>query len=298
VALTHPGTRKTLAAYGLLVPVLLLLTLIILIPSLWAAAMSLTNYRLGQALRYVGFDNYRFIFSDPQFWRSAVVTLKFVVASVALQMLLGLGISLLLAAQFFGQRLWIALTLVPVAVTPSVSGTMWRYLLDFNIGPINYFVHQLGFERQMWLASETLALWVVVLVYVWESIPYVFLFLYPARITFPKSMYEAARIDGASPFQCFRFVTMPQLKPIFLVAMVFRTIFAFRTFGIVWNLTEGGPIGATEILAIYLYRQGFKYWRFGSAAAVAILLLAFTVVISGYQIRTLQRNVFVSEKRK
>lgn len=284
--------RRVRTAYALLAPVLALLFFVILLPELWSIFLSFTNYRLGRPLEIVGLENFGYLFDDDRFWSSMVITLVFVVASVAIQMVVGLLVSLLLAQRFRLQRLWIALIMAPIAVTPSVAGTIWRYLLDFNIGPLNYISQQLGLGRHPWLASDTLTLWVVIGVYVWQSVPYVFLFLYPARITFPETLYEAARIDGATSMQSFRHITMPLLRPVFLVALVFRTIFAFRTFGIIWNLTEGGPVGSTEILSIYLFREGFRYWRFGSAAAVAVIIMIFTLLVAGFQIRTMQKTMF------
>jgi ABC-type sugar transport system permease subunit len=269
-----------------------LLVLIVFIPEVWALVLSFTDYRLGHPLRFVGFRNFAYVFSDVRFWQALIKNFLFVFVVVALQMLLGLLISLLLARQFPFQRVWLALILAPIAISPAVAAVMWRYLLNFNIGPINYILQIFGLKRLMWLSNPSLAFVSIIVVYVWQTTPNVVLLLYPARITFPQTLYEAASIDGANPWQQFQRITMPLLRPALYVALVFRIMIAFRTFGIVWTLTKGGPIRATELLAIYLFREGFKYWRFGTASAVAWVMLLFTILAASYQMRSMYKHMF------
>lgn len=287
--------HKVLSSYGLLFPAVLILLLIVFIPMVWVSALSFFNYRLGQQPRFVGFKNYLTIFTDTAFIRAIIQNVIFVLFSVAIQMSIGLGIALLFARPIRFKRLWIALLLAPLVMSPSVSSAIWKYLFDYNIGPFNYFLQMLGLPRLLWFASEKMALPTVILVNIWQAIPNVFLMLYPARISIDSTYYEAGLIDGATGFDAFRYITMPLLKQVFLMCLVFRTIFAFRTFGDVWNLTGGGPMGATEILAVYLYRQGFVYWKFGIASAVAVIILIFTFIISGYQIGRMQSS-FITKK--
>jgi multiple sugar transport system permease protein len=284
--------RDARIAFLLVTPVILLLVLIILIPEIFAFLISLTNYRLGRPLKFVRFSNFIRLFNDQRFWFALGRNLVFVVVSVTFQMLIGLAVSLLLAKRFPFQRFWVALVIAPIAVTISVAAVMWKYLLDYNIGPINYILQQAGLGRPMWLSNSLLALPAVILVYVWRETPNVILILYPARITFPETLYEAASIDGASPWQRFRHITLPLLRPALYVALVFRIIISFRAFGVVWTLTKGGPIRASELLAIYLFREGFKYWRFGSAAAVGWVMLLVTMLAAIYQMRSMYRNMF------
>jgi ABC-type sugar transport system permease subunit len=274
---------------------MLLLLLIVLLPELWAIVLSLMDYRLGQPIRFIGFGNYGRILSDGQFWSSVYRNLLFTVAAVGSQMLLGLAIALLLATTFNMQRLWVSLILAPMAASPAVAAVTWKYLLNFNIGPINYLLESIGGERLQWLADPTLAMVSVILVYVWHSTPHVVLMLYPARMTFPTPLYEAARIDGAGRWKSFLYITLPLLRPALYVALVFRIMISFRVFGWVWTLTQGGPVGATEILPIYLYRQGFRYWRFGTAAAVAFIMLVLTLILASYQIRSMYKRMFQAD---
>jgi multiple sugar transport system permease protein len=182
-----------------------------------------------------------------------------------------------------------------MAVSPAISGVIWKYLLQFQIGPVNYLLEILGFERQQFLSSFTLALPSVIVMQAWTTIPRVFLFLYPARITFPEELYEAASIDGASGWQKFRYITFPLLKPVFMLCLVFRTMYTLRTFGAVWILTKGGPLGSTELLAIYMFKEGFQSWRLGAAASVAWIMLLITMVAASYQIYRMYQNVFIKD---
>lgn len=287
-------TRGSLFPFALVSPALILLVLIIFIPEIWAFVLSFTDYRLGHPLRFVGLRNFIFVFSDSRFWQAIIKNFLFVVVVVALQIFIGLLISLLLAKQFPFQRIWLSLILAPIAISPAVAAVMWRYLLNYNIGPVNYILQILGLNRLMWFSSPSLAFVSIIVVYVWQTTPNVVLLLYPARITFPQTLYEAASIDGANPWQQFQRITMPLLRPALYVALVFRIMIAFRTFGIVWTLTKGGPIRATELLAIYLYREGFKYWRFGTASAVAWVMLVLTMLAASYQMRSMYKNMFSS----
>lgn len=291
----YRATERTRSLWAslLLAPVFLLLLLIIFLPELWALAISFTNYRLGEPVRNVGLLNFEYFLTDPNFWNAVIVNIKFVIGAVAAQMLIGLGIALFLATQNFKWRyFWIAMVLAPMAVSPAVSSVIWRYLLDLNIGPINYLVEMMGFARVQWLTGVRVALFSVIMVEVWLAIPHVILFLYPARITFPQELYDAAEVDGATTWQKFRYITFPLLRPAFFLALVFRLIITIRAFGVVWLLTQGGPIRNTELLAIYMFKEGFENWRFGSAAAIAWAMLVITMLISSYMIYLMYRNAF------
>ncbi len=286
--------RKSYQGLLLITPVILILVLIIFLPTLWALKISFYNYRLGEPeMTFVGFRNYVDVLMDSDFlwafWRNII----FVICSVSAQMLLGLGISLLLAKGFPLQRVWLALIIAPMAISPAVSAVIWRYIFDFNIGPLNYYLQVLGLKRQLWFAGADTALVSVLFVYVWGTTPGVVLMLYPARLTFPTELYEAASIDGAGKWTSFFHITLPLIKPAFTIALVFRLIMAFRAFGIVQALTEGGPGRSTEILAIYLFKRTFRYWEFGAGAAVSFVILVLTMLVASYQISRMHKNLFL-----
>jgi len=276
----------------LLLPVFLMLIFFILLPELWGIYLSFTNMRIGESISFVGLSNYLYTLTDSIFIKAFVTNMIFVIGVVVLQMIFGLFLALFLNQKFRFHKIWVALILTPICITPSVMGTIWKYILNFHIGPVNYIIQQIGFPRAMWLSGESLALMSVILICVWKSIPYVFIMVYPARLTIPEDLYEAAKIDGGNIVQLFWHITFPLLKPVLLITLVFRAIFALRTFGVIWNLTEGGPIRTTETMSIYLYKQGFKYWRFGTAAAVGTIILIITILISSYLIKNMYQTSF------
>lgn len=284
-----------LYSYLLLVPSFLVVILLILIPEIIAVILGFTNYSPGVNLRIVGLRNYLTIIGDGVFWRDVFTNIVFVLVSVFLELIVGLFLALLFAKKFWGQKLWIALILAPLAMTPSASATIWKYLLDFNIGPVNYLLQRFSLPRLQWFSSYPLALFSVILIYVWQSSPYVFIMLYPVRVSISNTIYEAASVDGASPWQILFSITLPLLKPIIFIALVYRTIFALRAFGAVWNLTGGGPFRSTELMSIYLFKQGFVYWKFGLAAAVATIMLILTVLLSKGLIENMYRTTFAKD---
>jgi multiple sugar transport system permease protein len=284
--------NETKWAVVLVMPALIVLTAVILIPELIATGMAFTQYRLGVPPRFVGLANFRTLMSDPGFLKAILTNLIFVVVCVFLQMVIGIGLSLHLAKQFRFQRFWIALIMAPAAFTPSVLVALWKYLLHFQIGPINFWIESLGIERIDFL-SQSNALWTVILIAVYQSIPFVFMLIYPARTTISESLYESASCDGASQLQSLRFITLPLLKPAVSLALVFRIIFSLREFGVPWLLTRGGPQGATRLLALYLYQEGFAFNRLGRAAAVSLIMLLLTVVVASYHVYRMYRNTFV-----
>lgn len=276
--------RRQGRAIVLVGPVLLLLFLLVLVPQLWSMILSFTDYRLGSPIVFRGLDTYRSVLGDPHFWNAAVRNLVFVVCVVSLEMLGGLLVSLLLFRGFKFQRLWVALALAPYAISPAVAAAIWKFLLDYTMGPVNWVLTSLGVGRLPWLFDPSLAMVSVMIVYAWQNLPFTVIILYPALISLPRGVYEAAAVDGAKGLRCFWHVTLPLLRPALSVALIFRTVISFRAFGHIWALTRGGPMFGTELMSLYLYRQGFRYWNFANASAVGSLMLALTLIITSYLI--------------
>ncbi|CAN5492721.1 N/A [soil metagenome] len=287
---------NTLLASYLSSPLFLLLGLVILVPEIIAVVMSFTNYAPGLATEFVGFDNYVDVVTDPQFWNAAKNTLVFVVAVVALQIVIALAICMLLARTVKRTAVWLAIVLVPSAMSPAVLGVTWKFLFDQDAGPINYLLGLVGIERVTWFAQPGTAMVAVVIAYVWFSVPSSVILLYPAVSTVPSELYEAAQIDGAGPMRTFTRVVLPTILPAVAVASIFRMIIAIRAFGEVYVLSGGGPSRGTEILGLYLYRIGFEQFEWGRAAAVGIVMLVITVVAASPQIRLLSRQMVAGDR--
>lgn len=294
-ALTEPLDRSTWRArsvpYLLITPVQLMLLAVILLPALGALFLSFTQSSFGQDAVFVGWSNYRTIFADPSFWHALWNTAIFVNVVVYGELLLGLGMAVLFARQFPLQRLWISLVIAPYAVSSVIAVLMWKFLLEPDTGVVNYFLTNIGLDRILWTVHPLHAFVVVALLEVWLNTPFTFLILYSAVMGVSPELYEAAKIDGATNLKLFRHITLPTIMPAILVALMFRYIFAFRTFDVVWIMTQGGPLGGTDLLSIYLFRHGFRYYEFGIASATAWVMVLLTALLAFFYLRTLYRRM-------
>jgi len=173
--------------------------------------------------------------------------------------------------------------LAPYAVSEVIAVAMWRFLFDPDVGPVTITLSSLGLPVLDWSFEPSHALIMIGLLTIWLHLPFTFIILYAARLAIPSDLYEAARIDGATAYDAFRRVTMPLLGPAIVIALLFRYIFAFRIFSEVWLMTQGGPARSTEVVAVYLYQEAFRFNAFGTAAATAwIMVVASLVLAAGY----------------
>jgi len=283
--------REKAFPYALLAPALLLLAALTVYPFFYILHTSV--HRLTPAGEtFVGAQNFLRLLGDPFFYRAAVQTLVFTASALTLEFALGLALALLLDSQIRGRALWRALLLLPMILPPVVAGVTWRLIYNPGFGPLNGALRLLGLDtrRLTWLADPIVALASVVLVDVWEWTPFVFLILLAGLQAIPEEPYEAARIDGSSPWQTFRHVTLPLLLPALLVALLLRTMDLVRLFDSVFILTQGGPGFATETLSLYIYKTAFRFYDFGYAAAASLALLVVTGALSRLYIRFLTRE--------
>ncbi|RKX34200.1 MAG: sugar ABC transporter permease [Thermotogae bacterium] len=290
------SSEKSGSGRYLVLPAFILSLLVVAVPELWSLVLSFSRYEPGRNIFFIGFKNYSYVFSDPNFWNSFKNTAIFVVTSVVLQIVLALAFTVVLAKGFKAQKLWVTCVLLPYALSPVVTVNIWKYMIDYNVGIISYFFKEMGFLKSPWLSNPVTAMLAVILVYTWYSVPFSFVILYPARISIPTELYEAASIDGASHWKQFTKITMPLLTPTLIVVATFRLMISLRSFGEIWLLTKGGPFRSTETLAIYLYKQGFSYWNWGRAAAIGWIILLVTMLFSLPQIRTMYTQMFGSKK--
>lgn len=284
--------RGTSAPYWLLIPVLTLLSLVILIPEIWSLFLSFTKYAPGDRPVYVGLKNYAEIVQDPRFLNALFNNLTFLAAVISLEFLVGFGSALLLNHKFPLQKLWVSLVIAPHAISLVVACVIWRYILDPSYGIVNYSLSLFGISQVRWFGSVIASFIPIVIVDVWKYSPFIMVIAYSALTSLPPGVFEASNIDGANDWQTFRLITFPLITPALLVAVVFRLIFALRTFGIVWILTGGGPGCGTEILSIYLYKESFRYFRFGRGSTVAWLMLIITALLSIYVVKKMYKRMF------
>jgi len=275
---------------ALIAPAQALVIAVIVLPALWLFWLSFHTSSFGIAPVWVGFANYAKILVDPYFWRALGNTVVIVLVVVHLELLIGLGMALLFAAGLPFKRLMLAAVLAPYAVSEVASVVIWRFLFDPDVGHVSFILQSLGLPMLEWAVYPSHGLVLVALLSVWLHLPFTFMILYAARLALPIELYEAARIDGATPWQAFRRVTLPLLLPAMLIAALFRLIFAFRLFSEVWLLTEGGPARTTEVVAVYLYLEAFRYNAFGAASATGWLMVLVSLTLAAPYLVRLARS--------
>jgi len=276
-------TRSLTQLMPLLAPVHVLILSVIIIPSIYVIWLSLGQSSFGQSSTFVGWRNYLAVLSDPAFHSALWNTVVLVVVAVHIELAIGLGMALLFASGLPFRRFLLVAVLAPYAVSEVIAVVMWRFLFDPDAGPITLLLQALGLPILDWSFEPSHAMILIALLTIWLHLPFTFIILYAARLAVPSDLYEAARIDGATPLQCFRRVTFPLMGPAIVVALLFRYIFAFRIFSEVWLLTQGGPARSTEVVAVYLYQEAFSFNAFGTAAATAwIMVLASLLLAAGY----------------
>jgi multiple sugar transport system permease protein len=248
--------------------------------------LSFTDARLvGTGGDYVGLENYRRLFSSDAFWRAFRVTTAFAVISVFVEMALGVLVALLLFQDFRGRNVLRALLILPWALPTVVNALLWRLIYNPEYGALNAMLVQLGVldEYRSWLGEPNSALAALIVADAWKNFPLVALISLAALHAVPQAIRAAAIVDGANALARFRYVILPYLAGPLMVAIVLRTIEAFKVFDIIWVMTRGGPANSTRTLSILVYQEAFSFQRAGSGASLALIItLAVTVLAVAY----------------
>lgn len=290
-----PGHRFEANAWlaaAFVTPVAVVLAAIIVVPSIQLLWMSFTDASPGMDTQWVGLKNYVRILSDPGFQAALIRNILFVAGVVALEMAVGLGIALLLENPMPLRGLWMALIVAPYAVSPIVAVVMWKYMLDPNFGVVNFMIAHAGLPTVAWFTSAGTSMAGIVLIAVWKEFSFVTIVSFAALKAIPGDFIEAARIDGAGYAQVLRHIKLPMILPALAIVTMFRIIYTLREFAIVHTTTGGGPGTSTEILALYLYKEAFRYLNFGAGAATGWLMLVATVLTAGFLVRRTYRGMF------
>ncbi len=272
-----------------------LLLFVTVFPLIWSLYLSFTSYSVIRdpdwtRARWVGLENYASLLGSVDLWTRFQVSAAFVVPAVALEFVLGFGIALLLNREFRGRSLVSTLILLPMMLPPVVVGLFWRFLLQGDIGIVNYFLRDvLGLAEVPWLTDRRAALASLVLVDVWQWTPFVTLIAMAGLSAVPRYLYEAAEVDRASAWFRFRHITLPLVLPLLIIAILFRLMDAYRLFELAWVLTGGGPGEATKVLPIHLYKVAFGDFRTGVASAMGYLMLVVIVALANLLIRSIRR---------
>ncbi|HEY8257724.1 MAG TPA: sugar ABC transporter permease [Gemmatimonadales bacterium] len=284
--------REARLAWWLVTPAVGAILLVALFPLAWTVweSLHLHDLRMPWLHRpFVGLDNYLEALSDARFWAAMAHTGVFALVSVTIELILGTVLALAMNQAFRGRALMRASVLVPWAMPTVVSGLLWKFMFDADAGIANAALVKVGILREplVWFIHTGLAWVPVILADVWKTTPFVALLLLAGLQNIDRSLYEAARIDGASTWRQFRYVTLPLLRPAILVALIFRTLDAFRVFDLIYVMTGGGPGTSTEPIALYTFNSLLQNLRFGYGSALSVIVFSVTFGLALLYIRFL-----------
>jgi len=246
---------------------------------------------LGQ--KFVGWENYGDLLTDPVALHSAYTTLLFVAVTAPMEVLLGLGMALILNESFRGRGLVRAIVLVPWAIPTVVSSQMWRFIFNDRYGLLNFLLY--GDKTHLYLAPLADPQWALVSVMVadiWKTSSFAAIIILAGLQTIPEELYEAAGIDGATTWQKFRHITFPLAKPALLLALLFRSMDALRVFDLVFVMTQGGPADTTNVLQFYGYKKSFAEGMIGYGSAISVAVFLIALALSLVSVRLLSRRLF------
>lgn len=285
--------RENLIGFFFVLPALLIILGITLQPvistlflSFFDASLSLTAKNV-----FVGLKNYQDLLHDELFWRTIQRTAYFTFVSVGCELILGLAIAQLINAHPFGWQFMRVSLIIPWAVPTIVNGTLWRWIYNADYGALNGLLFQVGLIDHYvpWLTQPKTAMNLVILADIWHSVPFIALILQAALATLPVELEEAAAVDGANAWHRFFLVRLPMLRSAILVALVIRTVEAFRVFDIIYVITNGGPAFGTVTISFLTYLESFSYGHVGRGAALSFLISLFTLVMAIIYIRGLYK---------
>lgn len=285
--------KKRDALMGVLyvLPSFILISVFALIPIVMNVFFSFTKYNVMQPPEWIGLANYARLLKDPFVWASIKNTIIFTVVTVPLQTVVALLIAALLAEKFrgrFGGFVKSSL-FVPVIASAVLVGSLWSMLLS-NTGPVNSLISMLGGTPINWLGGKTTSLLSVCFATVWKNVGYFLVIYYAGIMDISPSLYEAAEVDGASPFQKFFLITIPSLRSVTFLVVTLGTIWSFQVFDMVYTMTGGGPGLSTVTLVLTIYNAAFKEYSMGYASTVALVMFAFVLLVSGLQKLLLQNK--------
>lgn len=268
--------------YILAAPTVLIILLIILFPITFAVVSSFYDYTLINKSfnSFIGIKNYLNSIKNEQLFNSITVTFIFVILVVLFEFLLGFFIALLLNTIERFKSIYYFILLLPLLINPVVVGLIWRMFLHPQLGILNYLLSLISISPVNWLGDPQIAFITIIFVDIWHQVSFMIILLLAGLSAIPKEPYEAARSDGAGIFACFLHITLPYMRPVIIVTILIRLIFAIKTYDLIYIMTKGGPGDATDLISYYIYRSAFISLNLGEAAAMSTILLIIIVILT------------------
>lgn len=281
-----------LQPYLFLAPSFAILLAFLIFPLSWNIYIALHDVSLITLLKeweYVGLENFVTLFDDPNFYTSLKVTLMFVGGSVALQFGVGILMALVLNQQIRGSGVYRAILIIPWTISAVIAAFSFKFILDDNFGILNYILNQLGMESVGWLSDPNIVIWSLVIANTWYGTPFTLLFLTAGLLSINPSLYEAARIDGASKMRSLFHITLPLLKPFMIINLILITMWSVNLFDIQLIMTGGGPLFSSTTASLYMYRQAFEFGLLSKGAAAGIILILINLAVAVIYVKFLRR---------
>ncbi|GLQ11415.1 ABC transporter permease [Devosia yakushimensis] len=283
--------------YLLLAPAALLILAILVYPMLLAIDISFHDVKFA-TLSFGSADytlvNYQKLFSSPDFWNALRVTAQLLLVVTSISMVVGMGTALLVNQQFRGRSFARMLIALPWAIPEVVAVVTWVWILDASFGVLNWLLIKIGLigGPVSWFSSPSTAFSAVTMVMVWKGYPFISIMILAGLQSIPEEYYQAAKVDGANVFQRFFWVTIPCIAPVLGVTLILTVLWVFRDFSIIYVLTGGGPVGATETLAIMTYEEAFNFFRMGYASSIGVVTLVICAVISAFLVKKTSHAIY------
>ena len=275
--------KKKLSPYGLIIPVVIFMIIVYGYPLLLTFKYSFQEVSLiGSENNFVGFRNYIRVLTDEKFYNTLILTFKWAVLTIVIKIVIGFIMALLLNAELYFKKALRFLVLIPWAIPQVVVAILWTWILDGQYGYLNYYLQKFGFVEEVirWLSDPNLALISTSIVDAWIGIPLITMIFLSGLSSIPDSLYEAAKVDGANIFQRFRYITLKAMKKVFLIALTLTTIWTFNSFNVIYVLTGGGPMDATETMMIKIYHEAFGKYNLGMSSTLSIIVFIILIILS------------------
>ena len=281
-----------LQPYLFLAPSFAILLAFLIFPLSWNIYIALHDVSLVTLLKeweYVGLENFVTLFDDPNFYTSLKVTLMFVGGSVVLQFGVGMLMAIVLNQQIRGSGVYRAILIIPWTISAVIAAFSFKFILDDNFGILNYILNQMGVESVGWLSDPNIVVWSLVIANMWYGTPFTLLFLTAGLLSINPSLYEAARIDGASKMRSLFHITLPLLKPFMIINLILITMWSVNLFDIQLIMTGGGPLFSSTTASLYMYRQAFEFGLLSKGAAAGIILILINLTVAIIYVKFLRR---------
>ena len=268
----------------LTLPGLATLFIIIIFPLVFTIITSFYDYTLLNPNHddFVGLENYQEVLEEEYIGHSVIITIQFVLATVFIEFIIGFALALALDKVQRFKSVYYLILLAPLMINPVVVGLVWRMILHTELGIMNYLLKLMSINRVNWLGDSDIAFWTIVFVDIWHQVSFMTILLLAGLAALPREPYEAARMDGASALRCLIYITLPLMRPVIIVALLLRLIFAVKTFDIIYIMTKGGPGIATDLVSYFIYRSAFFSLDIGRASALSVGLLVIVLLLTFY----------------